>query len=138
MGELRAKPIPCINHPVFKGAAINVDPREKFIRGEFTKAGIHNVFLDFYHYLVQELFDQGVTRNVFCVNIDAVLATISLKLAWNGLKAGKMSDKQVQDLVFTLFLYGRTIGVAAEIIDHRDRGLDMDCRTPQSKLSFVF
>ena len=32
---------------------------------------------------------------------------------------------------------GRTIGTAAEIADHRDRGVDMDCRTPESELSFV-
>jgi len=137
MGELRAKPIPCINHPVFKGAAVNIDPREDFIRKQFEEKGIHNVFLEFYHGLVQELFTEGVTRNVFCVNIDAVLAVISLKLAWGGLHDGRLTHRQIQDLVFTLFLFGRTIGVTAEIADHRDRGMDMDCRTPQSKLSFV-
>ena len=50
---------------------------------------------------------------------------------------GKVTKQQMQDLVFTLFLYGRSIGVAAEIADHRDRGQVMDCRTPQSELSFV-
>jgi hypothetical protein len=48
-----------------------------------------------------------------------------------------MTLRQVQDLVFTLFLFGRSIGVAAEISDHRDRGLDMDCRTPESELSYI-
>ena len=137
LGALRVPPIPCVNHPVFKGEAVNIDPREDFVRKEFADRGIGNVFLDFYHALVQELFDQGVTKNVFCVNIDAVLAVISLKLVWKDLKAGRTTRQQVQDLVFTLFLYGRTIGVSAEIADHRDRGLDMDCRTPQSEVGFV-
>jgi succinyl-CoA synthetase alpha subunit len=136
-GVLRVKPIPCVNHPVFKGQAVNIDPREDFIRKELADRNISNVFLDFYHHLVQELHEHGVTKNVFCVNIDAVLAVISLKLVWKQMKAGKLSDAQIQNLVFTLFLFGRSIGVAAEISDHRDRGTDMDCRTPQSKVSFV-
>lgn len=137
MGTLRPKPIPCVNHPVFKGHAVNIDPREDFVRKQFVEKGIANVFLDFYHELVHELFQQGVTRNVFCVNIDAVLAVIALKLVWKKRAEGKFTDDMVKNLVFTLFLYGRTIGVSAEIADHRDRGLDMDCRTPQSKLGFV-
>ncbi|MCK4873934.1 MAG: hypothetical protein KAS72_14530 [Phycisphaerales bacterium] len=137
LGRMRVKPIPCINHPVFKGHEVNIDPREDFIRKQFEERDIYNVFLEFYHLLVRELYTQGVTRNVFCVNIDAVIAVIALKLSWNGLAAGTLTHKQVQDLVFTLFLYGRAIGVTAEITDHRDRGRDMDCRTPQSELSFV-
>ena len=96
-----------------------------------------NVFLDFYHHLVDGLFREGVTRNVFCVNIDAVLACMSLKLVWGSLRDGSMSNQQISDLVFTLFLYGRSVGVTAEIIDHRDRGMDMDCRTPLKELGFV-
>lgn len=137
LGELRAKPIPCINHPVFKGSPVNLDPREDFVRKQFAERGIGNVFHEFYHLLVQELFEQGVTKNVFCVNIDAVLAVIPLKLVWKDLNEGRMTLKQVQDLVFSVFLFGRAIGVAAEIADHRDRGLDLDCRTPQSAVSFV-
>ena len=136
-GALRVKPVPCVNHPVFKGQSVNLDPREDYVRGRLQEAGIGNVFLEFYHHLVEQMFHQGVTRNVFCVNIDAVLACMSLKLAWRDLKDGSMTDRQIQDLVFTLFLYGRTVGVTAEIIDHRDRGLDMDCRTPLKDLDFV-
>ena len=136
-GELNYKRIPCVNHPVFKGNDVNIDPREQFVRTQFEQKGIYNIFLDFYHNLVQELFNEGVTKNVFCVNVDAVLAVIILKFVWKDLKDGKMTIKQVQDIVFTLFLFGRAIGVAAEIADHRDRGTDMDCRTPESKLSFV-
>ncbi len=136
-GALRVKPLPCINHPVFKGNDVNIDPREDFVRGRLQEVGVGNVFLDFYHHLVDGLFREGVTRNVFCVNIDAVLACMSLKLVWGSLRDGSMSNKQISDLVFTLFLYGRSVGVTAEIIDHRDRGTDMDCRTPLKELGFV-
>jgi len=137
LGVLRVKPIPCVNHPVFKGNDVNIDPREEFIRKELAERKITNVFLDFYHHLVLELYDHGITSNVFCVNIDAVLAVISLKLVWKQLGSGKLSHEQIQNLVFTLFLFGRSIGVTAEIADHRDRGTDIDCRTPQSEISFV-
>jgi len=136
-GALRVKPVPCVNHPVFKGNAVNIDPREAYVREQLAAAGIDNVFLDFYHALVEDLFREGVTRNVFCVNIDAVLACMSLKLVWGSLQDGGMTDQQLQDLVFTLFLYGRSVGVTAEIVDHRDRGTDMDCRTPLKELGFV-
>ncbi len=136
-GFLDYKRIPCINHPVFKGSAVNIDPREDFIRKELESKQIYNVFLDFYHHLVRELHDEGVTPNVFCVNVDAVLAVISLKLIWNDLSNEKLNMAQVQKLVFLLFVIGRTVGTIAEVIDHRDRGTDMDCRTPQSEVDFV-
>ena len=136
-GQTRVKPIPCINHPVFKGNDVNIDPREDFVRKELKKKGIVNVFLEFYHLLVRELFNEGATPNVFCVNVDAVLAVISLKLVWNDFREEKIEKKDIQDLVFILFLLGRAVGTAAEVADHRDRGTDMDCRTPQDELSFV-
>jgi succinyl-CoA synthetase alpha subunit/citrate synthase len=139
-GESRegaARPIPCVNHPVFRGQDVNVDPRERFVRGQLEQQGIYNVFLDFYHHLVRELFAEGVTKNVFCVNVDAVIAVITLKLVWRDLKEGRLTLRQVQEVGFLLFLYGRAIGTAAEIADHRDRGLDMDCRTPEERLAYV-
>ncbi len=136
-GKLNYKRIPCIGHPVFKGNAVNIDPREDFIRKEMESKNIYNMFLDFYHELVRELFREGATEQVFCVNVDAVLAVITMKLIWNDYQEKRLDVKQVQDLVFVLFLLGRSIGVAAEIADHRDRGLDMDCRTPQSEVDFV-
>ena len=132
-----ARPIPCVNHPVFRGNDVNIDPRELYVRELLEKHGIYNVFLDFYHHLVHELFAEGVTKNVFCVNVDAVLAVMTLKLVWKDLRAGNLSRHQVQDLGFLLFLYGRSIGTTAEIADHRDRGTDMDCRTPEERLRFV-
>ncbi len=135
--EAAVRPIPCVNHPVFRGQDVNVDPREQFVRSLLERQGITNVFLDFYHHLVRELFAEGVTKNVFCVNVDAVIAVITLKLVWKDLKAGRLSLRQVQDVGFLLFLFGRAIGTAAEVADHRDRGVDMDCRTPEDRLAFV-
>ena len=137
IGKLTYKRIPCINHPVFKGNDVNIDPREQFVYETLAKRNSYNIFLDFYHHLVKELFNEGATKNIFCVNVDAVLATLTLKLVWQDKIANRLTKKQIQDIVFTLFLYGRTIGVAAEISDHLDRGLDMDCRTPQKELEFV-
>ncbi|PIE90155.1 MAG: CoA-binding protein [Acidobacteria bacterium] len=136
-GQTQFQKIPCVNHPVFKGNKVNTDPREEFVRKEMKAGGIYNIFLDFYHHLVKELYQEGVTRNIFCVNVDAVLAVIALKLVWSDFSNGKVQYDDVQHLVFILFLLGRTIGVTGEITDHRDRGQDMDCRTPQSELSFV-
>jgi succinyl-CoA synthetase alpha subunit len=136
-GVLDYKRIPCINHPVFKGNALNIDPREDFVYKELAAKGIFNVFHDFYHHLVRELHNEGVTPNIFCVNVDAVLAVIALKLIWNDLAAKTMTLAQAQKAVFLLFLIGRTIGSIAEIADHRDRGQDMDCRTPQKEITFV-
>jgi succinyl-CoA synthetase alpha subunit len=135
--EVSVRPIPCINHPVFRGQDVNVDPREQFVRGVLERQGITNVFLDFYHHLVRELFAEGVTKNVFCVNVDAVLAVITLKLVWKDLREGRLTLRQVQDVGFLLFLFGRAVGTAAEVADHRDRGIDMDCRTPEERLAFV-
>jgi len=131
------KRIPCINHPVFRGNKINVDPREQFVSGVLAEKGVYNAFWEFYRLLVKELYAEGVTKNVFCVNVDAVLAVITLKLVWKDYQAGQITLRQIQELAFTLFLFGRTLGASAEIADHRDRGLDMDCRTPERELTYV-
>lgn len=129
--------IPCINHPVFKGKQVNIDPREDFIYKRFREENIGNIFWEFYHKLVQSLYNEGVSANVYCVNIDAVIAVISLKLMWNSNRENRISDEDMQRIGFFIFLIGRMVGVSAEIIDHRNRGQDMDTRTPQSELKFV-
>ncbi len=129
--------IPCINHPVFKGKRVNIDPREDYIRKQLKNEKIDNIFWDFYHHLVEELYRIGATNNVYCVNIDAVIAVISLKLMYRSLQEKRLSQKALQNIGFLIFLLGRTAGVAAEIIDHSDRGQDMDCRTPVAETKFV-
>jgi len=131
------KRIPGINHPVFKGKPVNIDPREDFIYKQFKSEGIDNIFWEFYKQLVLSLYKQKVTKNIYCVNIDAVIATITLKLLWKLFNSGDITENEMQKIGFNLFLFGRTAGIVAEIDDHRNRGTDMDCRTPASQTEFV-
>ncbi len=136
-GNIDYMKVPCVNHPIFKGKDVNFDPRERFVSELFEEKGIYNVFLDFYGNLVQSLFDNKVSKNVYCVNVDAVIAVILLKIVWNAFNTGKMTDREVESAAFTTFLFGRMIGCAAEIDDHINRGRNMDTRTPASKCRFV-
>jgi succinyl-CoA synthetase alpha subunit len=137
MGAEAAQALPCINHPVFKGKPVNTDPREEFVRNLFAKRGEYNVFHDYYRTLVQVLYDENVTRNVFCVNVDAVIATLLLKMLWQRYRSGDFSERALESAAFTVFLYGRMLGCAAEIDDHLNRGKNMDTRTPQADIRFV-
>jgi citrate synthase len=129
--------IPCINHPVFKDRPVNIDPREEYVRNLLDSRGEYNIFHDFYRTLVQVLADEGVTRNVFCVNVDAVIATQLLKALWEPFRAGRLTNAQLETAAFTVFLYARMIGCAAEIDDHMNRGRNMDTRTPATQCRFV-
>jgi len=137
IGNLEYAKIPCVNHPVFKGKDVNMDPREEFVRKLFEEKGLDNVFLDFYHHLVNALFKAKVSKNVYCVNIDAVIAVILLKVVWREYKAGDMKEEDIEQASFSTFLFGRMIGCAAEIDDHTNRGRNMDTRTPASQVSYV-
>lgn len=137
VGNLSYEKIPCVNHPVFKDKDVNFDPREVYVRDLFEKRGAYNVFLEFYHELVQALARHGVSRNVYCVNIDAVIAVILLKMLWQSFVAGKIDDRFLEYGAFTTFVYGRVVGEAAEIEDHINRGRNMDTRTPASQCRFV-
>jgi hypothetical protein len=137
LGNLDYAKIPCVNHPIFKGKDVNVDPREVFVSGLFKEKGLDNVFLDFYHSLVNALFKAKVSKNVYCVNIDAVIAVILLKMVWSDYKAGKLKENDIETASFSTFLFGRMIGCAAEIDDHTNRGKNMDTRTPASKVVYV-
>jgi hypothetical protein len=137
LGAESAQALPCINHPVFKGKPVNVDPREEFVRKLFEKRGEYNVFHDYYRTLVQALYDENVTRNVFCVNVDAVIATLLLKILWQRYRDGTFTESALETAAFTVFLYGRMLGCAAEIDDHLNRGRNMDMRTPQQNIRFV-
>lgn len=137
VGSLDVRKIPGVNHPVFKDKAVNHDPREVFISDLFRKRGEYNVFHEYYHALVQALYDSGVSRNVYCVNIDAVIAALLLKMMWQPYRAGVFTAGNLETAAFTVFLYGRMIGCAAEIDDHLNRGRNMDTRTPASECRFV-
>ncbi|MCK5720003.1 MAG: hypothetical protein KAH84_08685 [Thiomargarita sp.] len=136
-GNLSYAKIPCVNHPVFKDKDVNYDPREVFVNDLFKKRGSYNIFLEFYHELVQALFKTGVSNKVYCVNVDAVIAVILLKMLWTPFSNGEISEEALENAAFTTFLYGRMSGEAAEIEDHINRGRNMDTRTPASKCSFV-
>src|SRR5207248_4472760 len=78
-GSLDIAKLPGVNHPVFKDKPVNHDPREVFIRELCERRGDYNAFHAYYRCLVQALFDAGVSRNVYCVNVDAVIAALLLK-----------------------------------------------------------
>jgi hypothetical protein len=133
--ELRA--LPGVHHPVFKGKPVNHDPRERFIAKFMAERGDYNIFHAFYGELAQALYDVGATPYVFCVNVDAVIAALLLSLLWTDFKSGVLSERDLESAAFTVFLYGRMIGAAAEIDDHLNRGRNMDTRTPESACGFV-
>ncbi|MEJ8821656.1 CoA-binding protein [Variovorax humicola] len=136
-GSLDIQKIPGVNHPVFKDKPVNHDPREVFIRELLAARGEYNVFHEFYSTLVQTLFEAGVSRNVYCVNIDAVIAALLLKMLWQPYLRGEYSGEALETAAFTIFLYPRMLGCAAEIDDHMNRGRNMDTRTPASRCVFV-
>jgi hypothetical protein len=116
---------------------VNHDPREVFIKELFAERAEYNVFHQYYHELVQALFDAGVSRTVYCVNIDAVIAALLLKMLWRPYQSGAFSGQALEIAAFTIFLYPRMLGCAAEIDDHLNRGRNMDTRTPASSCRFV-
>jgi succinyl-CoA synthetase alpha subunit len=136
-GGDRTRAIAGLNHPVFRNKPVNKDPREVFIHELFAGRGEYNVFHEYYHALARALFETGVTRNVFCVNIDGVIGALLLKMLWPRYRAGNFSEHDLEIAAFTIFLYGRMIGCAVEIDDHINRGRNMDTRTPASQCRYV-
>lgn len=133
--EVRA--LPGVHHPVFKGKAENFDPRERFIAEFMEKRGDYNIFHAYYREVVRALFEVGASRYVFCVNVDAIIAALLLALLWKDYKSGALAARHLENAAFTVFLFGRMIGAAAEIDDHLNRGRNMDTRTPASDCHFV-
>jgi succinyl-CoA synthetase alpha subunit len=133
--ELRA--LPGVHHPVFKGKPVNHDPRERFVAEHMARQGRYNVFHAFYRELVQALHAEGASPYVFCVNVDAVIAALLLALLWRDHREGRLGERDLETAAFTVFLYGRMIGAAAEIDDHLNRGRNMDTRTPASACGYV-
>jgi succinyl-CoA synthetase alpha subunit len=137
LGTGGPRALPGVHHPVFKGNPINHDPRERFIAKIMEERGDYNIFHDFYRQLVQALYDVGASPYVFCVNVDAVIAALLLAVLWKDYKSGALGERDLETAAFTVFLYGRMIGCAAEIDDHLNRGRNMDTRTPASECRFV-
>src|SRR5207253_703090 len=108
-GSLDIQKIPGVNHPVFKDRPVNYDPREVYVRELFDKRGEYNVFHQYYHALVQAVFEAGVSRNVYCVNIDAVIAALLLKMLWQPYRDGAFSERALETAAFTIFLYPRML-----------------------------
>jgi len=136
-GSLDIAKLPGVNHPVFKDKPVNHDPREVFIAKVFAERGEANVFHEFYRALVQQLYDAGVSRNIYCVNVDAVIAALLLKMLWQPLQAGVIDERALETAAFTIFLYPRMLGCAAEVDDHLNRGRNMDTRSLASQCKFV-
>ncbi len=129
--------VPCLGHPVFNRETVNYDPRERVISRYLEEKGLYNVFLDFYHRLARELMNQGVTTKVHAVNVDAVLACVCMGCTWPLLVEKKITMDRAVDLPFITFALGRVAGGAAEYLDHRDFGTDMDMRVPVSECKML-
>lgn len=136
-GGTALQKIPGVNHPVFKDKAVNHDPRELWIHELLADRGEYNVFHAYYRALVKALFEAGVSRVVYCVNIDAVIAALLLKMLWQPYRDGLLSKSALETAAFTMFIHARMLGCAAEIDDHTNRGRDMDMRTAASQCRFV-
>lgn len=136
-GRLDIRKIPGVNHPVFRDRPVNHDPREVWLHDRLAERGESNAFHAYYRHLVRALFEAGVSRHVYCVNIDAVIAALLLKMLWRPFRAGALSSGALESAAFTIFVLARMLGCAAEADDHLNRGRDMDTRIPASQCRFV-
>ena len=61
-----------------------------------------------------------------------MIAALLLALLWTDYHSrATLTERDLETAAFTVFLYGRMIGAAAEIDDHLNRGRNMDTRTPR-------
>jgi hypothetical protein len=120
-----------------QGNPVDFDPRERFIADCMAKRGDYNIFHAYYRELVLALHETGATRYVFCVHVDAIIASLLLTVLWKDYKSGVLAAKDLETAAFNVFLYGRMIGAAAEIDDHLNRGRNMHTRTQQEQCAFV-
>ncbi len=125
--------IPCLGHPVFRGNPVNYDPREQVIYKFIKDSGRTNIFLDFFHHLVQGLKDNGCTTKVLAVNLDAAIACVWLGICWRQIREKQMTITRAVDIPFIAFALGRAAGGAGEFLDHQDYGTEMDMRVPVSE-----
>lgn len=125
--------IPCLGHPVFKDKPVNYDPREQVIAGYLKEEELCCVFLDFYHMLAHRLKEVGIARNVWAVNLDGAIASVTLGFCWRALKDKRITVQRVRDIAFMIFAVGRVAGAGGEFLDHQDFGRAMDMRIPVSE-----
>jgi hypothetical protein len=105
-----------------------------FIARLFEERGETNVFHAFYRALVQELFDAGVRATSTASTSMRSSPRCCSKMLWKPLHAGEIGERDLETAAFTIFLYPRMLGCAAEIDDHLNRGRNMDTRTAASVL----
>jgi len=60
-----------------------------------------------------------------------------LMMLWRPYRGGAFSGAALETAAFTILLFQRMLGCAAEIDEHLNRGCDMDARTPASLRRFV-
>ena len=125
--------IPCLGHPVFSDKPVNYDPREQVVAGYLKEKGLCCVFLDFYHMLAHRLKAVGIARNVWAVNLDGAIASVTLGFCWRALKDKRITVQRVRDIAFMIFAVGRAAGAGGEFLDHQDFGSPMDMRIPVSE-----
>jgi len=105
-------------------------PARGIRRQAVRERGETNVFHAFYRALVQRPYEAGVSRNVSCVNVDAVIAALLLKAvdaaARGRDRRARAADGRVHDLPEPTHMSG----CAAEVDDHLTRGRNMDCTPP--------
>jgi hypothetical protein len=95
--------------------------------------GLYNFFLDFYHRLAHRLKEVGIARNVWAVNLDGAIASVTLGMCWKPLREKRMTVRRACDIAFLIFALGRAAGGASEFLDHQDYGTQMDMRIPVSE-----
>jgi citrate synthase len=122
--------IPCLGHPIFRDQPVNFDPREQVIVSYLKEKGLCNIFLDFYHLLTHQLKRDGVSQNVWAVNLDGAIASVVLGNCWKALEEKRITVSRVCDIAFMVFALGRVAGSAGEYLDHQDSGTPMDMRIP--------
>jgi len=122
--------IPCLGHPVFRTQAVNYDPRERILSAYLSENKLYNIFLSFYHGLTVRLKEVGIASNVWAVNLDGAIASVTLGMCWKALAEKRMTVRRACDLAFLIFALGRAAGAAGEFLDHQDYGSPMDMRVP--------
>ena len=78
-----------------------------------------------------------VLKGLFAGRSIDSLSAADLALLWQDYQAGLFSERDLETAAFTVFLYGRIIGAAAENDDHLNRGRNMDTRTPEANCAQV-